>query len=173
MIWYTLYRDHLALMRVPPFSNHHITILLNCILNDIATFTFYFSVSDYVCTLLKKIISCQVWLSYMPTLPDTTTTIFLLLPRPFLLSPSPSPSGTLWTRSRRPCAYLSKMAKSALAARAKIRLPCALKHRVQQEYNNLRVNHNYNKIVKSDWLSTALISALVGQFNRTVRVMPK
>ena len=38
---------------------------------------------------------------------------------------------------------------------------------------NLRVNHNYNKIVKSDWLSTALISALIGQFNRAVRVMPK
>ena len=34
-------------------------------------------------------------------------------------------------------------------------------------------NHNYNKIVKRDWLSTALISALIGQFNRTVRVMPK
>ena len=34
-------------------------------------------------------------------------------------------------------------------------------------------NHNYNKIVKSDWLSTALISALIEQFNRTVRVMPK
>ena len=39
-------------------------------------------------------------------------------------------------------------------------------------YNN-KLNHNYNKIVKSDWLSTALISALTGQFNRTVRVMPK
>ena len=38
---------------------------------------------------------------------------------------------------------------------------------------NYNVNHNYNKIVKSDWLSTALISALIGQFNRTVRVMPK
>ena len=25
----------------------------------------------------------------------------------------------------------------------------------------------------SDWLSTALISALIEQFNRTVRVMPK
>ena len=24
-------------------------------------------------------------------------------------------------------------------------------------------NHNYNKTVKSDWLSTALISALIGQ----------
>ena len=35
------------------------------------------------------------------------------------------------------------------------------------------INHNYNKIFKSDWLSTALISALIGQFNRTVRVMPK
>ena len=34
-------------------------------------------------------------------------------------------------------------------------------------------NHNYKKIVKSDWLSTTLISALIGQFNRTVRVMPK
>ena len=38
---------------------------------------------------------------------------------------------------------------------------------------NFYFNHNYNKIVKSDWLSTALISALIGQFNRTVRVMPK
>ena len=35
------------------------------------------------------------------------------------------------------------------------------------------VNHNYNKILKSDWLSTALISVLIGQFNRTVCVMPK
>ena len=34
-------------------------------------------------------------------------------------------------------------------------------------------NHNYNRILKSDWLSTALISALIGQFNRTVRVTPK
>ena len=38
---------------------------------------------------------------------------------------------------------------------------------------NKTLNHNYNKIVKSDWLSTALISALIGQFNRTVLVMPK
>ena len=35
------------------------------------------------------------------------------------------------------------------------------------------LNHNYNKILKSDWFSTALISALIGQFNRTVCVMPK
>ena len=34
-------------------------------------------------------------------------------------------------------------------------------------------NHNYNKILKSDWLSTALISALIGQSNRTVRVLTK
>ena len=37
----------------------------------------------------------------------------------------------------------------------------------------MMINHNYNKIVKSDWLSTPLISALIGQSNRTVRVMPK
>ena len=47
---------------------------------------------------------------------------------------------------------------------------------------NIRLNHNYNKIVKSDWLSTALISALIGQLigqyasylsNRTVcAIMP-
>ena len=36
-----------------------------------------------------------------------------------------------------------------------------------------KLNHNYNKIVKFDCLSTALISALIGQFNRTVHVMPK
>ena len=34
-------------------------------------------------------------------------------------------------------------------------------------------NHNYNKILKSDWLSTALISALIGQFNGAVRVTSK
>ena len=34
-------------------------------------------------------------------------------------------------------------------------------------------DHNYNKILKSDWLSTALILALVGQCNRTVCVIPK
>ena len=38
-------------------------------------------------------------------------------------------------------------------------------------YGNFNVNHNYNKIVKSDWLSTALISALIGQFNRTVHAI--
>ena len=54
-----------------------------------------------------------------------------------ILSPSPSPSGTLWTRSRLPRVYLSKIAESALPARAKIRPPCTLKHRVQQEYNSL------------------------------------
>ena len=35
------------------------------------------------------------------------------------------------------------------------------------------INHNYNKILKSDWLSTALISTFIGQLNRTVRVMPE
>ena len=34
-------------------------------------------------------------------------------------------------------------------------------------------NHNDNKIVKSDCLSTALISALIGQFNRTVRAITR
>ena len=38
---------------------------------------------------------------------------------------------------------------------------------------NITTNHNYNKMLKSDWLSTALNSALMGQLNRTVRVMPK
>ena len=42
-----------------------------------------------------------------------------------------------------------------------------------KEITYYSANHNYNKIVKSDWLSTALISALIGQFDRTVRVMPK
>ena len=35
------------------------------------------------------------------------------------------------------------------------------------------INHNYNKILKSDWLSTLLISALIGQFNRTVRAITR
>ena len=33
----------------------------------------------------------------------------------------------------------------------------------EPRYNNYSPNHNYNKIVKSDWLSTVLISALIGQ----------
>ena len=39
----------------------------------------------------------------------------------------------------------------------------------------LPVNHNYhnNKILKSGWLSTVLISALIGQCNRTDRVIPE
>ena len=40
------------------------------------------------------------------------------------------------------------------------------------EYNS-GSNHKYNKILKSDWLSTVQISALIGQFNRTVLVVPK
>ena len=51
---------------------------------------------------------------------------------------------------------------SALAARAKIRLPCTLKHRVQHEYNSLLVNA-LNRIFKSNlslnnfkWLLTKL-----------------
>ena len=32
-------------------------------------------------------------------------------------------------------------------------------------------NHNYNKILKSDWLSTALILALIGQCNWTGRAI--
>ena len=43
----------------------------------------------------------------------------------------------------------------------------------QYKFYIYNYNHNYNKIVKSDWLSTALTSALIGQFNRTVCVMPK
>ena len=36
---------------------------------------------------------------------------------------------------------------------------------------DLIANHNHNKILKSDWLSIALISALIGQFNRVVTRM--
>ena len=41
------------------------------------------------------------------------------------------------------------MTESALAARAKIRPPCTLKHRVRQEYNSLLVNA-LNRIFKSN-----------------------
>ena len=39
---------------------------------------------------------------------------------------------------------------------------------VKQQVNstaqvNITFNHNYNKILVSDWLSTVLISALIGQ----------
>ena len=46
-----------------------LTILLNCILNDIATCNFYFSVSDYVCTLMLKtilIVKCDYHTCQLP-----------------------------------------------------------------------------------------------------------
>ena len=45
--------------------------------------------------------------------------------------------------------------------------------RSRMNNNNNNNNHNYNKILKSDWLSTALISALIGQFDRTVRAFTR
>ena len=49
-----------------------------------------------------------------------------------------------------------------------------LKYNPRQCFStNYYYNHNYNKILKSDWLSTALISALIGQFNRTVRAITR
>ena len=38
---------------------------------------------------------------------------------------------------------------------------------------NFSINQNYIKFVKSDWLSTDRILALIGQLNRAVRVTPK
>ena len=64
-------------------------------------------------------------------------------------TPNWHPENTLWTRYRPLLAYLSKMVESALAARATIRQPCKLKHRVQQEYNSFLVNA-LNRIFKSN-----------------------
>ena len=46
-------------------------------------------------------------------------------------------------------------------------------HNHNHNNHNNHNNHKYNKILKSDWLSTVLISALIGQLNSTVRVIPK
>ena len=46
-------------------------------------------------------------------------------------------------------------------------------HHHHHHYYYYYYYQNYNKILKSDWLSTALILALIGQFNWTVRVMFK
>ena len=40
-------------------------------------------------------------------------------------------------------------------------------------HKSLSIIPNSNKILRTDWLSTVLISALIGQCNRTVRVMHK
>ena len=34
-------------------------------------------------------------------------------------------------------------------------------------YPKIHPNKNHNKILKSDWLSTVLISTLIGQYDRT------
>ena len=50
------------------------------------------------------------------------------------------------------------------------------KELLQNVINNNNTNnhhHNCNKILKSDWFSPAQISALIGQFNSIVLVMPK
>ena len=39
-------------------------------------------------------------------------------------------------------------------------------------YPKIHSNKNH-KILKSDWLSTVLISTLIGQYDRTVHIMPK
>ena len=52
------------------------------------------------------------------------------------------------------------------------RLVTALQVGILYEFN-FHSNHNCNKILKSDWLSTVLISAHIGQSNRTIRVKPK
>ena len=63
--------------------------------------------------------------------------------------------------------------KTFESARKSYRVELLFTHNKGDIGANNRINHNYNKILKSDWLSTALISALIGQLNRTVRVMPK
>jgi len=68
---------------------------------------------------------------------------------------------------------LGLLSTNPVGAVLELRTSIYLLARVLQAANNFSCNHNYNKIVKSDWLSTALISALIRQFNRTVRVMPK
>ena len=44
--------------------------------------------------------------------------------------------------------------------------------KVLNALGNNYINNNCNKILKSDWLSTVLSSALIGQCNRKVRIMP-
>ena len=46
---------------------------------------------------------------------------------------------------------------------------CTVRSFLKKQDLITRHNHNYNKILKSDWLSTILISALL----KTVRVTPK
>ena len=55
--------------------------------------------------------------------------------------------------------------------RLKVNAPELLRETLQLRC--IPVNHNYNKILKYDWLSSVLISALKGLCNRSVRVMPK
>ena len=38
---------------------------------------------------------------------------------------------------------------------------------------NLNINHNYNKILKSDWLSTVLNLTLIGQCNQQLFLEPE
>ena len=40
-------------------------------------------------------------------------------------------------------------------------------------YLKIHSNENHNKILKSDSLLTVLISTLIGQYDRTVHIMPE
>ena len=44
---------------------------------------------------------------------------------------------------------------------------------VRKIHVTIRTDRTDRHLPTSDWLSTALVSALIGQFDGTVRVMPK
>ena len=50
---------------------------------------------------------------------------------------------------------------------------CLWTSNLAEKLRYFHLNHNSNKILKSDWLSTVRISPLTRQCNRTVCIMPK
>ena len=68
---------------------------------------------------------------------------------------------------------LTKLMVNTMKIQENLKLIFLKVNQIFRKLKNYYSNHNFNKILKSDWFSTALISALIGQFNRTVRVMPK
>ena len=96
---------------------------------------------------------------------------------PFIFTPRPTPSYAspylLSQRIRQVPHIQKKSGQDHCVNRAISQALLRASYFLFIDNNNNYYNHNYKKILRSDWLSTVLISSLLGQLNRTVRVMLK
>ena len=115
-----------------------------------------------------------LWHLSFDALPLYGASLWLL---PFIFTPRPTPSYAspylLSQRIRQVPHIQKKSGQDHFVNRAISQALLRASYFLFIDNNNNYYNHNYKKILRSDWLSTVLISSLLGQLNRTVRVMLK